>query len=231
MHHQPTMPVGIITGASRGLGLALARSLAERGWRLVVDARGREALEASAGGLDSVEAIPGDVADPRHRDALVAAAGERIDLLVNNASLLGPSPQPALADYPLEELRRVYEVNVVAPLALVQLALPRLVPGAAILDITSDAALEAYEGWGGYGSSKAALEQLTAILSAEQSGLRVYSVDPGDMRTQMHQEAFPGENISDRPEPEESVPGLMALIEGELPSGRYRAAELVEVER
>jgi NAD(P)-dependent dehydrogenase (short-subunit alcohol dehydrogenase family) len=231
MHHQPTMPVGIITGASRGLGLALARSLAERGWRLVVDARGREALEASAGGLDSVEAIPGDVADPRHRDALVAAAGERIDLLVNNASLLGPSPQPALADYPLEELRRVYEVNVVAPLALVQLALPRLVPGAAILDITSDAALEAYEGWGGYGSSKAALEQLTAILSAEQSGLRVYSVDPGDMRTQMHQEAFPGEDISDRPEPEESVPGLMALIEGELPSGRYRAAELVEVER
>jgi NAD(P)-dependent dehydrogenase (short-subunit alcohol dehydrogenase family) len=231
MHHQPTMPVGIITGASRGLGLALASSLAERGWRLVVDARGREALEASAGGLDGVEAIPGDVADPRHRDALVAAAGERIDLLVNNASLLGPSPQPALADYPLEELRRVYEVNVVAPLALVQLALPRLVPGAAILDITSDAALEAYEGWGGYGSSKAALEQLTAILSAEQSGLRVYSVDPGDMRTQMHQEAFPGEDISDRPEPEESVPGLMTLIEGQLPSGRYRAAELVEVER
>jgi NAD(P)-dependent dehydrogenase (short-subunit alcohol dehydrogenase family) len=231
MHHQPTMPVGIITGASRGLGLVLARSLAERGWRLVVDARGREALEASAARLDGVEAIAGDVADPRHRDALVEAAGDPIDLLVNNASLLGSSPQPALADYPLEELRRVYEVNVVAPLALVQLALPHLVPGAAILDITSDAALEAYEGWGGYGSSKAALEQLTAILAAEHSGLRVYSVDPGDMRTQMHQEAFPGEDISDRPEPEESVPGLLALIEGDLPSGRYRAAELVEVER
>jgi NAD(P)-dependent dehydrogenase (short-subunit alcohol dehydrogenase family) len=231
MHHQPTVPVGIITGASRGLGLALARALAERGWRLVVDARGREALDSSAGGLDGVEAIAGDVADPRHRHALVEAAGERIDLLVNNASLLGPSPQPALADYPLDELRRVYEVNLVAPLALAQLALPHLVPGAAILDITSDAALEAYEGWGGYGSSKAALEQLTAILAAEHSGLRVYSVDPGDMRTQMHQEAFPGEDISDRPDPEESVPGLLALIEGELPSGRYRAAELVEVER
>jgi NAD(P)-dependent dehydrogenase (short-subunit alcohol dehydrogenase family) len=223
------MPVGIVTGASRGLGLALARSLAERGWRLVVDARGAEALAEATGGLDGVVGIPGDVADPTHRRAVIEAAGSPIDLLVNNASLLGPSPQPALADYPLPELARVYEVNLLAPLALVQLALPRLSPGAAILDVTSDAAVEPYEGWGGYGSSKAALEQLTAILAAEHPELRVYSVDPGDMRTRMHQDAFPGEDISDRPPPEESVPGLLALIEGGRPSGRYRARELAGV--
>jgi len=221
------MPVGIVTGASRGLGLALTCALSRRGWRLIVDARGREALEAATDGLNGVRAIAGDVADPEHRRVLVEAAGERIDLLVNNASLLGPSPQPALADYPLAELGRVYEVNVVAPLALAQLALPRLGPGAAILDITSDAAVEPYEGWGGYGSSKAALEQITAILAAENPELRVYSVDPGDMRTQMHQEAFPGEDITDRAPPEESVPGLVALIEGSHPSGRYRASEIV----
>jgi NAD(P)-dependent dehydrogenase (short-subunit alcohol dehydrogenase family) len=171
------------------------------------------------------------VADPEHRRALVEAAGERIDLVVNNASLLGPSPQPALADYPLEVLREVYEANVFAPLALLQLALPRLADGAAVLDITSDAGVEPYEGWGGYGSSKAALEQLTAILAAEHPGLRVYWVDPGDMRTQMHQDAFPGEDISDRPPPEESIPGLLALIEGSLPSGRYRASEVTEPAR
>src|SRR5438105_139891 len=223
------MPVAIVTGASRGLGLALTRALAERGWRVVVDARDSEALERRVAGLKGVVAVAGDVSDAEHRRALVDAAGDRLDLLVNNASLLGPSPQPALADYPLEELARVYEVNVFAPLALVQLALPRLGPGAAILDVTSDAAVEAYEGWGGYGSSKAALEQLTAILGAEHPELRVYAVDPGDMRTQMHQEAFPGEDISDRPPPEESVPGLLALIEGSLPSGRYRARELAGV--
>jgi NAD(P)-dependent dehydrogenase (short-subunit alcohol dehydrogenase family) len=223
------MPVGIVTGASRGLGLALARALAGRGWRLVVDARGAEALADATGGLGGVVGIPGDVADPKHRRALVEAAGSPIDLLVNNASLLGPSPQPALADYPLPELARVYEVNLLAPLALIQLALPHLAPGAAILDVTSDAAVEPYEGWGGYGSSKAALEQMTAILAAEHPALRVYSVDPGDMRTRMHQEAFPGEDISDRPPPEESVPGLLALIEGAQPSGRYRARELAGV--
>jgi NAD(P)-dependent dehydrogenase (short-subunit alcohol dehydrogenase family) len=225
------VPVGIVTGASRGLGLALARALAERGWELVVDARGGDALHAAVDGLEGVTAVPGDLADPGHRRSLVEAAGEPLDLLVNNASLLGPSPQPALADYPLDELRRVFEVNVLAPLALVRLALPRLAPGAAILDVTSDAAVEPYEGWGGYGSSKAALEQLTAILGAEQPDLRVYAVDPGDMRTQMHQEAFPGEDISDRPPPEDSVPGLLALIEGALPSGRYRAATLERVPR
>jgi NAD(P)-dependent dehydrogenase (short-subunit alcohol dehydrogenase family) len=225
------MPVGIVTGASRGLGLALARALDERGWELVVDARGGEALEAATAGLSHVTAIAGDVADADHRRTLVEAAGERIDLVVNNASLLGPSPQPALADYPLKVLREVYEANVLAPLALLQLALPRMSEGAAVLDITSDAGVEAYEGWGGYGSSKAALEQLTAILAAEHPELRVYWVDPGDMRTQMQQEAFPGEDISDRPPPEESVPGLLGLIEGSLPSGRYRAGELAEVPR
>jgi NAD(P)-dependent dehydrogenase (short-subunit alcohol dehydrogenase family) len=225
------MPVAIVTGASRGLGLALARALSEQGWRLIVDARGGEALRAATDGLESVVAIPGDLADPAHQRAIVEVAGERIDVLVNNASLLGPSPQPALADYPLRELKRVYEVNVVAPLALVQLALPRLRAGAAILNITSDAAVETYEGWGGYGSSKAALDQLTAILAAEHPELRVYAVDPGDMRTQMHQDAFPGEDISDRPAPEASVPGLLALIDGSLPSGRYRARELAAVAR
>jgi NAD(P)-dependent dehydrogenase (short-subunit alcohol dehydrogenase family) len=220
------MPNGIVTGASRGLGLALTGALASRGWQLAVDARGGEALDDAVAALGGVTALPGDVADPEHRRALVAAAGDRVDLLVSNASVLGPSPRPLLADYPLDELRRVYEVNVLAPLALVQVALPRLAPGAAILNITSDAAVEPYEGWGGYGSSKAALDQLTAILGAELPELRVYAVDPGDMRTQLQQEAFPGEDISDRLPPEESVPGLLALIEGSLPSGRYQAREL-----
>ena len=220
------MPVGVLTGASRGLGLAVVRALSERGWRLVVDARDGDALERAVGALEGVVAVPGDVTDGAHRRALIEAAGERIDLLVNNASLLGPSPQPALADYSLDELAQVYDTNVFAPLALVQLALPRLAPGAAIVNVTSDAAVEAYEGWGGYGSSKAALEQLTAILAAEHPELRVYAVDPGDMRTQMQQDAFPGEDISDRPPPEDSVPGLLALVEGSLPSGRYRAREL-----
>ena len=221
------MPTGIVTGASRGLGLELARALDERGWRLIVDARGGDALEEATAGLQNVTAIAGDVTDPAHRRALLDAAGDRIDLVVNNASLLGPSPQPALADYPLGTLRDVYEANVIGPLGLLQLALPRMPAGAAVLDITSDAGVEPYEGWGGYGSSKAALEQLTAILAAEHPGLRIYAVDPGDMRTRMHQEAFPGEDISDRPPPSESVPGLLALIEGDRPSGRYRVAELI----
>jgi NAD(P)-dependent dehydrogenase (short-subunit alcohol dehydrogenase family) len=221
------MAVGIVTGASRGLGLALVRALVERRWRLIVDARGDDVLGRAVADLEGVHAIPGDVSDPEHRRALVEAAGDRIDLVVNNASLLGPSPQPALAAYPLSALARVYQVNVFAPLALVQETLPRLAPGAAILHISSDAAVEAYEGWGGYGSSKAALDQLTAVLAAEQPQFRVYSVDPGDMRTQTYQQAFPGEDISHLPPPEESVPGLLALIDGSLPSGRYRARELV----
>jgi NAD(P)-dependent dehydrogenase (short-subunit alcohol dehydrogenase family) len=220
---------GIITGASRGLGLALARALSERGWQLAVDARGADALEHAVGGLAGVTAIGGDVVDSHHRCRLVEVAGEPIDLLVNNASLLGPSPLPLLALYPLEELRKAYEANVLAPLALVQLSLPRFSPHARIVNVISDAAIEPYETWGGYGSSKAALSQLTAVLGAEHPNLRVYAVDPGDMRTQMQQDAFPGEDISDRPPPEESIPGFLTLIEGDLPSGIYRARELVGV--
>ena len=219
---------GIITGGSRGLGFALTRALSERGWQLAVDAREPELLEHAVAGLAGVVAIAGDVADSDHRRRLVEAAGEPIDLLVNNASVLGASPLPLLAHYPLEELRSVYEANVFAPLALVQLTLPRLSPNARILNVISDAAVEAYETWGGYGSSKAALAQVSAVLAAEHPGLRVYAVDPGDMRTQMQQDAFPGEDISDRPLPEESIPGLLALIEGDLPSGLYRARDLVE---
>jgi NAD(P)-dependent dehydrogenase (short-subunit alcohol dehydrogenase family) len=220
---------GIVTGASRGLGRALAQALAARGWQLIVDARGAGPLDATWAAEPGVIAIAGDVGDPDHRRALVEAADGPIDLIVNNASILGPSPQPPLRAYPLDEIRRVYEVNAIAPLALVQLALPRLAAGARVLNVTSDAAVEPYEGWGGYGSSKAALDQLSAILGAEHPELRVYAVDPGDMRTQLQQNAFPGEDISDRPPPEESVPGLLALIEGDLPSGRYLARELAEV--
>jgi NAD(P)-dependent dehydrogenase (short-subunit alcohol dehydrogenase family) len=225
------MPTAIITGASRGLGLALAGSLADRGWRLVIDARDGVALEQAAAGLRTrteVVALAGDVGDTWHRRALVAAAEGTIDLLVNNASTLGPSPLPPLARYPLDELEQVFRTNALAPLALMQEALPRLAEGARIVNVTSDAAREPYEGWGGYGSSKAALEQLTAVFAAEQPGLRVYAVDPGDMNTRMQQDAFPGEDVSDRPSPAESVPGLLALVEGKLPSGRYSAAALAE---
>ncbi len=226
-------PTALITGASRGLGLALARALAERGWGLVIDAREPTALAAAAAELavrTRVESVAGDVADERHRVALIAGADRlgRLDVVVHNASVLGPSPQPPLARYPQDELQRVYAVNVFAPLRLTQLALPRLAAGAKVLAVTSDAAVEAYEGWGGYGSSKAALEQAMAVLAVEHPELAVYRVDPGDMRTRMHAEAFPGEDISDRPEPEEVVPGLLALIEGSWPSGRYRAAALLD---
>jgi NAD(P)-dependent dehydrogenase (short-subunit alcohol dehydrogenase family) len=210
----------------------LGRALAEREWDLIIDGRDPAALGEAAeelSKLTTVWAVAGDVADPIHRRALldtVAGVG-RLDLLVNNASVLGPSPQPGLADYPLDALEEVYRVNSVAPLALIQIALPYLeaVHGR-IINITSDAAVEPYEGWGGYGSSKAALEQLTNILAAEHSGLRIYWVDPGDLRTRLHQQAFPGEDISDRPPPEVAVPGLLTLVDGELPSGRYRAQKL-----
>ncbi|MDQ1438887.1 MAG: hypothetical protein QOK43_2516 [Acidimicrobiaceae bacterium] len=224
------MGTAIVTGASRGLGLALAEALAERGWAVVVDARGADALRDAVAPLPGkVVAVPGDVTDPAHRQALVdtAAGLGGIDLLVNNASVLGPSPQPPLADYPLDVLRTVYEVNVVAPLALAQAALPHLrTANGRILNITSDASVEPYEGWGGYGSSKAALDHLSRILDAEEPDVRVYAVDPGDMRTQMHQDAFPGEDISDRPPPETAVPGLLALIDGDRPGGRYRGSEV-----
>lgn len=225
------MRVALITGASRGLGRAAARSLAAEGWGLVVDARGAddlEAVRAELARLTTVHAIPGDIADEAHRAQLVRAAVGLggVDALVNNASRLGPSPQPALAAYPLDALERVYAVNVLAPLGLIQLALPHLRPGAVIVNVTSDAGVEAYEGWGGYGSSKAALDQLSNVLAAEHPDLRVYRFDPGDMNTQMHHDAYPGEDISDRPPPEASVPGLRQLLEGHLPSGRYRVGDL-----
>jgi NAD(P)-dependent dehydrogenase (short-subunit alcohol dehydrogenase family) len=222
----------LITGASRGLGLALARGLAHEGWTLIVDARGERDLESARAELAEktrVVAIPGDVRSGEHRRALADAARDvgGLDALVNNASILGPSPQPELLDYPLDVLEEVYRANAIAPLALIQAVRHELNPGARIINITSDAAVEPYEGWGGYGSSKAALEQLSNILAAENPDLRVYWTDPGDMRTRMHQEAFPGEDISDRPMPEESVPGLIELLEGDLPSGRYEVRALI----
>jgi NAD(P)-dependent dehydrogenase (short-subunit alcohol dehydrogenase family) len=229
------MAVALITGGSRGFGLALARALGERGWRLVLDARGASELEAAAAelaGTTEVVAVSGDVADHAHRQAVVEAARRLggLDLLVNNASLLGPSPQPTLDRYPLDALTQVYATNVVAPLGLVQLALPLLRSSRGrVLNVTSDAAVEGYEGWGGYGSSKAALEQLSNVLAAEEPGVRVWWLDPGDMRTRMQQEAFPGEDISDRPPPEDSVPAVLRLLDGDLPSGRYRAPDLLAV--
>ena len=228
-----TSRTALITGASRGLGLALARQLAAGGWQLIIDARGANALESARAELSQqarVIAVPGDVTDAGHRRTLVEAAQELggLDALVNNASFLGPSPQPNLLDYPLDVLERVYRTNVIAPLALIQALQHQLKPGACVMNITSDAGVEAYAGWGGYGSSKAALEQLSNILAAENPHVRVYWIDPGDMRTQMHQEAFPGEDISDRPLPEESVPGLLELITGQRQSGRYSARALIE---
>lgn len=223
--------VALITGASRGLGLALARQLAQRGWTLIIDARGADALEAACAELSQqtqVIALSGDVTDAVHRQALIDAVRSvgQLDTLINNASMLGPSPQPLLLTYPLDVLEQVYRTNVLAPLALIQELRPFLKAGACVINITSDAGVEAYAGWGGYGSSKAALEQLSHILAAENETWRVYWVDPGDMRTQMHQEAFPGEDISDRPLPDVSVPGLLELISGTYPSGRYLARAL-----
>src|SRR4051812_35844284 len=225
-----TPPTALITGASAGLGRALAETLNRRGWRLVVDARDADRLAAAVAALphpDLVTAVPGDVADPVHRRALADAIGPRLDLLVANASALGPSPLPRLADLPAEEFARILATNTVAPLALVQLLLPAVrAARGRVVAVSSDAAVEAYEGWGGYGASKAALDHVAAVLAVEEPGLHVSAVAPGDMRTAMHQAAFPGEDISDRPAPESVVPGLLALVDGDLPSGRYRAADL-----
>ena len=218
----------LITGASAGLGRASALALAARGWDLIITARGLEPLtrvRAATGAM----AIAGDVADPAHRAQLAAALADldRLDLVINNASALGPSPMPRLADYPLDEFATVLATNVVAPLAILQLTLPKLRSGNGIaIDISSDAAVAPYEGWGGYGASKAALDHLTAIFAAENPDLSIYSFDPGDMRTAMHQAAFPDEDISDRPEPDTVVPALLHLIDNRPPSGRYIASEL-----
>lgn len=234
--------VAVVTGASRGLGEALAAGLVAAGWSVVVDARGAAALEAMAGRLAAgaaragagprVVAVAGDVTDRGHRAELACAVDElggTLDLLVNNASVLGPSPLLPLRQLPLSALRGIYEANVVAPLALVQVMAPRLGRAAnpRVLNVTSDASVEAYEGWGGYGTSKAALDHLSAVLAAEEPSWRVWAVDPGDMRTEMHQAAFPGEDISDRPLPEAVVPSLLDLISSDRASGRYRAAEVV----
>jgi NAD(P)-dependent dehydrogenase (short-subunit alcohol dehydrogenase family) len=225
-------PVALITGASQGLGRALAAELAARGWVLVIDARRADRLDATTRDLatrSKVVAIAGDVTDPAHRARLVAAVEElgRLDLLVNNASTLGASPLPELASIEPDVLRRTYDVNVVAPLALTQPLLPLLTERhGTVVSITSDAGVEPYPTWGGYGSSKAAFEHLSAVLGVEQPGIRVLVVDPGDLRTEMHQDAFPGEDISDRPPPESIVPALIELIMSERPGGRYRVPEL-----
>jgi NAD(P)-dependent dehydrogenase (short-subunit alcohol dehydrogenase family) len=231
------MKKALITGASRGLGRALASGLAAAGYALVIDARDPRALRLAADAIRAdarraghagadVTALPGDITDPAHRAVLGAAGG--IDLLVNNAGTLGAAPLPALADYPVEQLRAAFEANVIAPIALTQLFLPVLRErGGAILNVTSDAAVEPYAGWGGYGAAKAAIEQASNVLAAEETAVRVWWVDPGDLRTDMHQAAFPDEDISDRPLPESVVPALVRLVTERLPSGRYRAAELV----
>jgi NAD(P)-dependent dehydrogenase (short-subunit alcohol dehydrogenase family) len=229
------MPVALITGGSAGLGLALATALAERDWTLIIDARGAPELRAAAAALGTrTTALTGDVADLAHRRELAetAAGFGRLDLLVNNASALGPSPMPPLADYPLADLATVHGVNVLAPLGLIQLTLPLIVAASGtIVNVSSDAAVEPYPGWGGYGSSKAALDQLTAVLAAELApdhpDLRIYGFDPGDLRTAMHQRAFPGEDISDRPEPATVVPALLRLLDDRPPNGRYRSADLL----
>jgi NAD(P)-dependent dehydrogenase (short-subunit alcohol dehydrogenase family) len=229
------MSVAIVTGASRGLGRAVAHELATSGWSLVIGARHRGPLDEVVADLRRggavVRAVPGDITDPEHRRAIVAAAEELggLDLLVNNAGGLGPSPLPPLVDLPLDELSRLFDVNVVAQLGLVQLSLPLLRErGGAVVAVTSDAAVEPYEGWGAYGASKAALEQLNHVLEVEAPEVRVYRFDPGDMRTQMHQEAFPGEDISDRPEPEDAAAALVNLLRNAPPSGRYGVAQFSE---
>jgi NAD(P)-dependent dehydrogenase (short-subunit alcohol dehydrogenase family) len=225
----------IVTGAGQGFGLALTAALAARGTTVIATGRDADRLRAAVDGLPGVVAAPGDVTDPAHRAELVATARRLggLDLLVHNAGELGPSPLPSLAAYPLDALRDVLETTVLAPLALTQLALGMLRESAepTILVLSSDAAVEAYPGWGGYGCAKAALDQLAAVLAAEEPGIRVHSVDPGDMRTAMHQRAFPGEDISDRPEPHTVVPAFLRLLDERPPSGRYRAGDLAAVAR
>ncbi|MFF3225344.1 SDR family oxidoreductase [Nocardia suismassiliense] len=221
-------PTALVTGASAGFGLALSHALVERGWRVIGTARRADRLAWVSEELgEAFIAVPGDVTDPAHRSLLAETASStgKLALVVNNASRLGPSPLSKLADYPLDELELVYRTNVLAPLAILQFALPLLMPGAGVVNISSDAAVQPYPEWGGYGSSKAALDQLTAILGAEHPELSVYAFDPGDMRTEMHQAAFPSDDISDRPEPSTVVPALLRLLAEKPANGRYAAAD------
>lgn len=221
----------IITGATRGLGHAVAQALAERGWHLILNARTAETLADVTRHLTArteVYAVAGDIAAPTTRGAIAAAADRigGVELVINNAGALGPSPLPNLLDLDLDGFRALFDVNVAAQLGLLQAVRPHLPENAVIINVSSDAARGPYPGWGAYGSTKAALDQLSNVLAAENPSWRVYAVDPGDMRTEMHQAAFPGEDISDRPLPEASVPGLLALIEGSRPSGRYESRAL-----
>jgi NAD(P)-dependent dehydrogenase (short-subunit alcohol dehydrogenase family) len=226
-----TAPTAVVTGASAGLGAALATALAQRGWTLVLDARGADRLAEVAAELSritTVEAVAGSVTDPVHRAELAAAVHRHgpLDLLVHNASELGGSPQPALADLDPHTLQAVLDTNLVAPAALTRELLPDLVAAhGTVLAISSDAAVEHYEGWGAYGASKAALDHLVGTFAAEHPTVHWYAVDPGDMRTQMHQAAFPGEDISDRPLPETVVPSLLRILDEKPSSGRYRASD------
>lgn len=226
------MTLALVTGASRGFGAALTRALVRDGWEVVVDARDPVALRRMTDELPrphAVTALAGDIGDRAHRRALAEAVGERgaLDLLVNNAGTLGPIPLPALADVQADELTETFATNCVAPMALVRLLLPALRRAhGVVVNLTSDAAVGAYPGWGAYGASKAALDHLSAVLGEELPDLRVYAFDPGDMRTRMHQDAFPGEDISDRPDPADVVPRLLQLLLDHPRSGRYRASEL-----
>lgn len=222
--------VAVVTGGSQGLGLALADALIRDGWAVVIDARRRDRLRTA---VDRLEAhgtaigVPGDITNARHRAEIARAASAlgAVHLVVNNASTLGASPLPRLLDIDPGALLRTFDVNVIAPIALLQALDGALAPGATVVNVSSDAGVEAYEGWGGYGASKAALDHVSRVLAVERPDLRVLSIDPGDMRTEMHQDAFPNEDISDREPPEAAVPGVLALIRGHHPSGRYVARE------
>ncbi|MEU6034420.1 SDR family oxidoreductase [Actinomadura sp. NPDC047616] len=228
-----TRETALITGASRGLGRALAGELARDGWNLIIDARGGDALAAAATelsglGAGTVAAIAGDVGDAAHRAALAraAAAAGGLDLLVNNASVLGTVPLPRLADQPLDDLAEAFRINTLAPLALIQAVLPALRERrGAVLNVTSDAAVEGYPTWGGYGSTKAALEQLSNVLAAEEPGIAVWWVDPGEMRTGMLRDA--GEDVSSAAPPEDVAAALRRLVGDRPGSGRLRAADLM----
>lgn len=223
-----TKNTALITGASRGLGLALAEALARQGWQLLINARDTEQLltaKKKLAKITEVVAVAGDVRDEIHLLELAELLQQKhwtLDLMVNNASALGPSPMPNLLDHSVDNLHVVVHTNMIAPISLLQKVRPHLRDGAVIINVSSDAGLEAYETWGAYGGSKAGLDHMTAVLGKENPQYHFYAFDPGDMRTAMHQAAFPGEDISDRPLPEEqAVPAALELVRGTLPGGRY----------